>query len=104
MFPLVILLAVGFSRDDRSAFAYSFPLVVIGLLIAAYHNLLYYGVIPKALSPCVGGGVSCTDRQLDLFGFISIPLMSFVGFFILLVLLLLHNQQLSDEALNEEKK
>jgi disulfide bond formation protein DsbB len=51
---------------------------VAGLLTAAYHNLLYYGFIPETITPCAQG-ISCTERQLEVFGF-SIPLMSLTTF------------------------
>lgn len=89
MFPLVITLGVGFLLKDPKAAYYSFPLMTAGWLIAFYHNLLYYKFISAALAPCTSG-VSCTEKQLDLFGFLSIPLMSLVSFSILIALLILH--------------
>ncbi len=92
MFSLVPVLWVGFSKEDPDVHQYALPLIGIGLLIAVYHNLLYYKVISAALTPCTSG-VSCTERQLDLLGFISIPLMSLVSFLGLLILILLHRKQ-----------
>ena len=51
----------------------------LGLAIAVYHNLLYYGVLPESAQPC-RLGVSCTTRQIEWLGFITIPLMSLVAF------------------------
>lgn len=92
MFPLVIILWVGYANGDPKIHHYSLPLVIAGLLTAFYHNLLYYKLIAAPLAPCTGG-VSCTERQLDLLGFISIPLMSLVSFAVILLLLILHLQQ-----------
>ena len=89
MFPLVMILWVGFSKEDQNIHLYSLPLIIVGLLIAIYHNLLYYKLITPSITPCTSG-VSCTERQLDLFGFLSIPLMSLIGFLVLLTLILLH--------------
>ena len=87
--PLTVLIAVGIvQRDDRFT-AYVLPLVTLGALIAAYHNLLYYGVIAETLSPCVQG-VSCSTRQLELFGFITIPMLSLFAFISILATVLLH--------------
>lgn len=89
MFPLIIILAVGYLLKDRNIYFYSLPVILCGWVVAAYHNLLYYKLISTSLIPCTGG-ISCTDRQLDLLGFISIPLMSFVSFTVLLTLINLH--------------
>jgi len=79
MYPLVALLAVGILRRDRGLAAYVLPLTLVGLAIAAYHNLLYYGVLPENAQPC-RLGVSCTTRQIEWLGFVTIPLMSLVAF------------------------
>ncbi len=92
MFPLVLILGVGFSTQDRKNIFYSLPLTGIGWAISIYHNLLYYKWIPEALSPC-SAGASCTERQLTLFGFVGIPLMSLLTFTALLILILLHQKQ-----------
>lgn len=89
MFPLVFVLATGFLSKDSHSHLYSLPLTLTGWLIAAYHNLLYYKWITPTLTPCTSG-VSCTERQLDLFGFLSIPLMSLISFSIILIFIGLH--------------
>lgn len=89
MFPLVVILGVGFSLKDKNLPFYSLPLILIGWSISLYHNLLYYRWISPTLAPCTSG-VSCTERQLDLFGFLSIPLMSFLSFSMIFLLMLIH--------------
>lgn len=89
MFPLVVVLGVGYLTQDKKNHFYSLPLISVGWLIAFYHNLIYYKFMDGELVPCTGG-VSCTERQLDLFGFLSIPLMSFISFTILLILVYLN--------------
>ena len=79
MYPLVVVLAVGIIRKDIHARFYALPLTIGGLLIAVYHNLLYYHIIPESISPCVQG-VSCTSRQIEWLGFITIPLLSLGAF------------------------
>lgn len=79
MYPLVVIFGVGLWREDRHVWSYAFPLAVIGLIIAGYHNLLYYGIVSEGLVPCQKD-LSCTTRQLELFGFLTIPLMAFGGF------------------------
>jgi len=86
MYPLVVVLAVGWLRQSREVLVYSLPLALIGLAIAVYHNLLYYHVIPESIAPCTQG-VSCTSRQIEWLGFVTIPLLSLGAFVAIAVLL-----------------
>ncbi len=97
IFPLSIIFAVGFLKKDTNVFWYSFPLVVIGWIISLYHNLLYYKIIPKAITAC-SSGVSCTDKQIEYLGFITIPLMALTALTItaLLLILFYNNQRKSN--------
>lgn len=79
LYPLVLIFGAAIWREDRNYKAYALPLAALGLLIAGYHNLVYYKVISEALTPCTAG-ISCSSKQLELFGFITIPLLSFVAF------------------------
>ena len=79
MYPLVVLFTVALFARDRAVFRYAWPLTLAGLIIASYHNLLYYGVLPESITPCTTG-VSCTDRQIEWFGFVTIPLLSLTAF------------------------
>ena len=88
LFPLVIILAVGLFPIDKSVVKYALPLAIAGWLTAAYHNLLYAGIVPESIQPC-SQGVSCTEEYIDLFGFLSIPMLSLLSFSIIIVLLII---------------
>lgn len=79
MYPLTIIFAGAIWSDDLKFLKHSMPLSIIGFLIASYHNLLYYGFIPDSITPC-SQGVSCTTKQIEMFGFLTIPLMSWICF------------------------
>lgn len=79
MYPLVLILGIGIVRKDKNIPFYVLPLSAIGLIIAAFHNLLYYGILPEAAAPCTAG-VSCTTKFFAWFGFITIPFLSLVAF------------------------
>lgn len=79
MFPLPVLYGVALWTDAKDYLKYCLPLILIGVSIAIYHNLLYFGVIPDTITPCTQGA-SCTARQVELFGFLTIPLMSLLSF------------------------
>lgn len=88
MYPLVIVLGVGILLRETRIKLYALPLSLIGLAIAIYHNLLYYGVLPESIAPCTTG-VSCTTRQIAWLGFITIPLLALVAFAVISVCLIL---------------
>ena len=79
LFPLVVVLARGLFPFDRGAVKYALPLAILGWVVAAYHNLVQAGVVPESLQPCAKG-VSCTEEYLKLFGVLSIPALSLLGF------------------------
>jgi disulfide bond formation protein DsbB len=81
MFPLLVVSTVALVRRDRHAGAYAWPFAAAGLAVSLYHNLLYYHVVPEGLTPC-GEGTSCTERQIEWLGFVSIPLLA-LGAFVL---------------------
>lgn len=92
LFPLTVVLAVGIVLRDGRLVAYGAPLVLAGLGISIYHNLIYFGVIPEALSPCTDG-VSCSTRQIEWLGFLTIPLMSLGAFVSIGASLVLHQRE-----------
>jgi len=99
MYPLVLLLPVGILTKDRRINYYTLPLSFIGLFIAAYHCLLYYQLIPQSLTPCVQG-ISCTTKYIEWFGFITIPLLSLLGFLTIIVALIWQQRLASEEKIS----
>lgn len=89
LFPLVILIAVGILRKDKKLYLYVLPMSIIGSLIALYQVLLQKGVIPAAAVPCTLN-VSCTTSYVTYFGFITIPILSFITFVIITVYMLIY--------------
>ena len=88
LFPMIFILAAGlFPSFDKSVIKYALPLSIAGGLTAFYHSLLYAGIIPENIQPC-SKGVSCTEKYIELFGFVSIPMLSFLAFSTLVALLI----------------
>ena len=79
MFPLAIILLVGLFPFDPKVVRYALPLAAIGGLIALYHLLLQVGFIPESAAPC-RQGISCSEAQLQVLGFLSIPMLSLLVF------------------------
>lgn len=95
LFPLIFIFAAGlFPTFDKSVIKYALPLTIVGGLIALYHTLLYAGIIPENIQPC-SKGVSCTEKYIELFGFVSIPMLSFFAFSALVTLLIILKRRTS---------
>lgn len=91
MYPLVIILAVGIWKKDKNLPFFVLPLSVIGGGVALYHNLLYYKIIPEATIPCTLG-ISCTVKQIEWFGFVTIPFLSLLAFASITILMLFYKK------------
>ena len=87
MYPLVVILGVALLKKTRDVVHYALPLSIIGGLIAAYHY--YLQMSADALAPCssIGFSISCSDRFITNYGFITIPWMSLTGFVLIIVFL-----------------
>ncbi len=96
MYPLVIILLVGALKAPESTFLFSAPLVLIGWIIAFYHNLLHYEIVPESASPCLEG-VSCSTVYIEWFGFITIPILSLLAFTMIGILLIYFKRTTVDE-------
>lgn len=94
LFPLVLILAVGLFPFDKNVIKYALPLAFAGTLTALYHTLLYAGIIPENIQPC-SKGVSCTEKYIELFGFISIPMLSFFSFLTIVTILIILKRRIS---------
>lgn len=87
MFPLAVILFLGLTPFDARCIRYAVPLVVAGAMIAAYHCLLFWDVISEGFVQC-SKGASCKSAELQVAGFIPIPLLSLMAFALIGLLLL----------------
>lgn len=94
LFPLVFIFTTGLFYTEQSVTRYALPLTAAGWLVALYHNLLYSGIVPQSLQPC-SRGVSCTEEYINLFGFLTIPMLSLLSFSTILALLLILHKRFS---------
>lgn len=85
MYPLVFILPIGLLTEDAKTSYYSLILSAVGGIIALYHVLIYHGLIQEAFKVCTTD-LSCKTKQFELFGAISIPVMSFSSFLIIFIL------------------
>ena len=92
MYPLVVIFLVGLFPLDRNVIRYALPIAVIGWGISVYHYLLYSGYIPETMQPC-SQGVSCAEINLELLGFITIPMLSILSYSAIIALLLVFKKR-----------
>lgn len=100
LYPIVAISAVGILLKDKKLPLYILPLALFGWLVALYHNLLYYGVIPEPIVPC-HSAVPCTQRLLQMFGFIDIPLGSLLTFTFIIICLIIYALSQRDNAVKK---
>jgi disulfide bond formation protein DsbB len=82
MYPLAAILSVSIWDKNMKVYRYVFPLSIIGWLIAFYHNLIIWNIIPEHTAQCAIG-VPCNAQYINWLGFITIPLLSFTAFTII---------------------
>ncbi len=87
MYPLVLIFLINLLYPDDKVFKYAMVLVITGLLFSIYHNLLMFDIIPESIVPCVSG-VPCSTEYINWFGFVTIPLLSFIAYLTLFILLM----------------
>lgn len=91
LFPQVVLFALAWWKKDSGVAIYSMALSAIGGVIALYHHALQ--MLPGTGLPCPATGVSCAQRIMFEFGYITFPLMAVTIFAILLILMLFVRQR-----------
>lgn len=93
LYPLVIIFLVGILRNEIQSAIYALPLTVIGGLLALYQVLLQAQMVPNVITCRVG--VSCAEIGFKLFGLVTIPqqsLLGFMGIFVFCVIALVGNR------------
>lgn len=85
MYPLAFIFPVGILTKDWKVFIYGFLLSTVGWVISGYHSLIYHDIIAEAIKVC-DAQLSCKTKQFELFGILSIPVMSFLSFTLILIL------------------
>ena len=86
LYPLVIILGIGAFNNDSSCIRYATPLAGLGALFALYQYLEQ--MIPNfaPINVC-GSGSNCSQIHMKLFGFVTLPLLSFIGSLAIILLL-----------------
>lgn len=88
MYPEVLLLGVALYKREKTIIPYALLMAVFGEIIALYHYIIQLGFLP---APCTVSGysVSCAKKFVLQFGYITIPLMAFTAFVMIIYFLML---------------
>ncbi|MEK7658799.1 MAG: disulfide oxidoreductase [Patescibacteria group bacterium] len=84
MYPQVILIGIAWLKKDYGIVLYSIVLSSLGALIAGYHYLLQIGIASSIGCSAVGYSINCAQRFVMQFGYITIPMMAFTAFLLII--------------------
>jgi disulfide bond formation protein DsbB len=84
MYPMALLIALGLLRYDKELPHLVIPFTVFGGLISTYHYLLQKTSLFDAHATCQVG-VPCSSTWINWFGFITIPFLALIAFFLITV-------------------
>lgn len=91
MYPLAILLGMGAYRDDQGIVMYARVLSIIGMCISLFHYLQQKVPGMQNVLPCTTG-VPCSGQYINWLGFITIPLLAFISFSLITLLLTIREE------------
>ncbi len=84
LYPQLIILWMALLKRDNNIAPYSIALSAFGASIALYHYLLQLGVAPSIGCVAQGYSISCSQKFVMEFGYITLPLMSLTAFLLIL--------------------
>lgn len=87
MYSQVILFGLALWKNEKITADYHIALSVFGGALAGYHYMLQIGVLPPLSCSAVGFSVSCAERFVMSFGYITIPMMSLTAFGLIVILM-----------------
>jgi len=92
MYPLVLLFLTALIRKEKVLAPYALTFSCLGVIVALYQYYLQIGTMLNVkvgeIIPCsVTGTVSCASISDLAFGFVTLPLSSFVAFALIILLL-----------------
>lgn len=99
MYPQVFFSGVALCRRDISMRIYSIVLSSVGAVIALWH---YLGQLGFGTLPCsaLGYSVSCAERFVMQYGYITIPMMAFSAFLLIALTSLVSIKKDSDKIIS----
>ncbi len=91
LYPQVVLFAIAIVKRESVIACYAIALSIIGAGVALYQHALQ--MLPGSGLPCPATGVSCAQRFLFEFGYITYPLAALTLFTFIAILMLIARRQ-----------
>lgn len=88
MYPQTFLFLTSIYKKTNDIYKYSLVLSFVGGIIALYHYLSQIGVTSTSGCPVIGYSVSCSQKFVLQYGYITIPMMAFSAFLLIFLLML----------------
>jgi disulfide bond formation protein DsbB len=92
IYPQALIAFVAMLKKDKSVVDYLFPMSIIGALVALYQSFIQWGFALSSVAKCVSVGGECARVYVNLYGYITIPFMSFTIFAYSLGVMLIYYQ------------
>ena len=86
LYPIAFLTWLALLKKDYNIVYYITPMAIIGGLIALYQYGLEQNRTPDTGICGTNPIVSCDGIQVEYFGFITLPLMSFITFLVIIII------------------
>ncbi len=87
MYPQVILFGLAWLRKESQIIKYNLSLSIFGFIFALYHSYIAAGATTSGFCS-IAGGVSCLQRYVYVFNYITIPIMALAAFSLIIVILI----------------
>lgn len=91
MYPLIVIAGIGFYKRDSTLHHYVLPFGVIGTFVALIHYIHQKTSLFASTIQC-SQGIPCSGEYINWFGFMTIPLLSFIAFLLITILSILSKQ------------
>lgn len=83
MYPQVFLMGMAMLKKEKTIYRYSLLLLLVGALVALYHNFIIYFPSKAVICSASGALDSCVTKFVLGLGYVTIPLMSLTAFALL---------------------
>lgn len=89
LYPQVLISGIALWKRDRGVLDYLMGLSIVGGAVALYQHYLQMGGNPLVPCPAVGPEIDCAQRVVFEFGYITLPLMSFTAFLLIIMMMVI---------------
>ncbi len=97
MYPLVVILGIGFYKKDKLLPLYVLPFSIVGMAVGLLHYLHQKTDFFREAIQCTQG-VPCSGQYINWLGFITIPFLSMTAFFLITIsiIILIYTEKKAD--------